>query len=130
MAKKIKKVVLLEKTTKNKENGVENPAPVFVPIQIKQMDFEYFLRNTEKRFSDCVKNIREIYEDRFGLPGRSVELATTDEKLALVNEFLIKFGFPPLSPEDADIAYHDGGDEVFFQEKLEPVFAGLEPELW
>lgn len=130
MRNKIKKVVLFERITKNKGNGVENPTPVFVPIQIKQMDFEYFLRNMEKRFPDCVKHIREIYADRFGLSERCVELATTDEKLMLVNEFLIKFGFPPLSSMDADIAYHEGDDETFLQEKLEPIFTSLEPDLW
>jgi hypothetical protein len=117
-------------SNKGKSNTIKISLPKFIPMAQKQMDFENLLSILEKKFSRCVTHIRQIYEDRFGLIGKPVELGTTEEKLSLINEFLIKFGFSTLSPEDADIAYHEGGDEAFFLKNLVPVFSGLEKDLW
>lgn len=124
----MKKIRFSNKKLLKDDHKNQTPAPVFVPIQIKEMDFEYFLREMERKFPNSVKYIRQIYSNRFALLG-DVKLGTTEEKLALVNEFLDKFKFPLLSSKDADIAYHEGGDEVFFEEKLVPIFSDLEDQL-
>lgn len=126
--RKIKLVLFKKGTEKNRER-VQLLNPRFVPMHIKEVDFELFLCEMEIKFPTCIKHIREIYFDRFSLLG-PFKLATTEEKFLLVNEFLNKFGIPELSSLDADIAYHEGGDENFFKEKLEPIFTYLEPEIW
>lgn len=104
--------------------------PEMETIQIKGIHFEILLHKLECKFPVCVEKIRNIYNDRFGLTGSSIELITLDEKIALLNEFFIKFGVKTLSPVGADIASIEGDQNVFLENVMIKHFSEMENEIW
>ena len=104
--------------------------PEMETIQIKGIHFEILLHKLECKFPVCVEKIRNIYNDRFGLTGSSIELITLDEKIALLNEFFIKFGVKTISPVGADIASIEGDQNVFLENVMIKHFSEMENEIW
>jgi hypothetical protein len=98
-------------------------------IQIKGIHFEILLHKLECKFPVCVEKIRNIYNDRFGLTGSSIELVALDEKITLLNEFFIKFGVKTISPV-GDIASIEGDQNVFLENVMIKHFSEMENEIW